>query len=182
MYTIVNLVDKSKQSCNHKHVCAVDTYWKKNPATCQMVRYKNPPWNCCGLKEFSIILSLFQRHAPLFTADVLFFFFLYMHNRTTTRLANEKSISINIGVYRWQANGEQEVNIRLCNSVRTGAFPVWRRCFYRKPLRSNRILSWFFFFFFWQFKWFSWHFKWLCWQFNCAANQYFLLLSLSGRK
>lgn len=54
---------------------------KKNPTTCQMVRYKNPLWNCCGLKEFSIILSLFPQYAPLFTADVLFFitFFFWIY-------------------------------------------------------------------------------------------------------
>lgn len=44
-----------------------------------------------------------------------------------------------------QSKAEEGVNQKHCNSVRKGAFPVWGRCFYRRPLRKRTVLKWFFF-------------------------------------
>lgn len=56
--------------------------------------------------------------------------FLHWYN-----VSEWKGISVNIRIYRqhvWE-DAKQEVNKKLCNSVRMRAFPVWARCFYRKP-------------------------------------------------
>lgn len=144
MYTIVNLADKSKQSCNHKHVCArmLKLLKKKNP-TCQTAQKKNPLWNCCGQEEFfHDIISFPARWTAFMIIFHWFFFPLQMWNFSSTTW---KSISINAGMYRWhvQATAAPEVNIKSCNTAWMAAFPVWQSRFYRKPLRSRRIHDWF---------------------------------------
>lgn len=98
-----------------------------------------------NLIHVSLLLLVSLQYLPIIMVSILFLVHLFAFSVILRYYCEQikKSISINIRIYRQhvQADAEQEVNTKLCNSVRMGAFPVGGRCFYRKPLRKSRILK-----------------------------------------